>query len=80
MNVLLHSCSFLSQVHSPNQFFSRTTPEKSPSITDRFFLSLLAVLIDKDQSPKWKPSTLSGVSEQAIEECFSSLGERDLKL
>uniref|UniRef100_A0A671T8W9 3-hydroxyisobutyryl-CoA hydrolase n=1 Tax=Sinocyclocheilus anshuiensis TaxID=1608454 RepID=A0A671T8W9_9TELE len=49
-------------------------------ITDRFFPSLLAVLIDKDQSPKWKPSTLSEVSEQAIEECFSSLGERDLKL
>uniref|UniRef100_A0A9J7ZUL6 3-hydroxyisobutyryl-CoA hydrolase n=2 Tax=Cyprinus carpio TaxID=7962 RepID=A0A9J7ZUL6_CYPCA len=48
--------------------------------TDRFSPSLLAVLIDKDQSPKWKPSTLSGVSEQAIEECFSSLGERDLKL
>uniref|UniRef100_A0A8C2AJ90 3-hydroxyisobutyryl-CoA hydrolase n=1 Tax=Cyprinus carpio TaxID=7962 RepID=A0A8C2AJ90_CYPCA len=49
-------------------------------MTDRFSPSLLAVLIDKDQSPKWKPSTLSGVSEQAIEECFSSLGERDLKL
>uniref|UniRef100_A0A671L657 3-hydroxyisobutyryl-CoA hydrolase n=1 Tax=Sinocyclocheilus anshuiensis TaxID=1608454 RepID=A0A671L657_9TELE len=49
-------------------------------MTVRFFPSLLAVLIDKHQSPKWKPSTLSGVSEQAIEECFSSLGERDLKL
>uniref|UniRef100_A0A672QTY0 3-hydroxyisobutyryl-CoA hydrolase n=1 Tax=Sinocyclocheilus grahami TaxID=75366 RepID=A0A672QTY0_SINGR len=48
--------------------------------TVRFFPSLLAVLIDKDQSPKWKPSILSGVSEQAVEECFSSLGERDLKL
>uniref|UniRef100_A0A8C1RSI7 3-hydroxyisobutyryl-CoA hydrolase n=1 Tax=Cyprinus carpio TaxID=7962 RepID=A0A8C1RSI7_CYPCA len=45
-----------------------------------FYEGVRAVLIDKDQSPKWKPSTLSGVSEQAIEECFSSLGERDLKL
>uniref|UniRef100_A0A671L4Z7 3-hydroxyisobutyryl-CoA hydrolase n=1 Tax=Sinocyclocheilus anshuiensis TaxID=1608454 RepID=A0A671L4Z7_9TELE len=45
-----------------------------------FYEGVRAVLIDKHQSPKWKPSTLSGVSEQAIEECFSSLGERDLKL
>ncbi|XP_043104187.1 3-hydroxyisobutyryl-CoA hydrolase, mitochondrial [Puntigrus tetrazona] len=45
-----------------------------------FFEGVRAVLIDKDHSPKWKPSTLSEVSEQAIEECFSSLGERDLKL
>ncbi|CAM4601235.1 unnamed protein product [Leuciscus chuanchicus] len=45
-----------------------------------FYEGVRAVLIDKDQSPKWKPSTLSGVSEQAVEECFSSLAERDLKL
>ncbi|XP_026127228.1 3-hydroxyisobutyryl-CoA hydrolase, mitochondrial isoform X1 [Carassius auratus] len=45
-----------------------------------FYEGVRAVLIDKDQSPKWNPSTLSEVSEQAIEECFSSLGERDLKL
>lgn len=41
---------------------------------------LSAVLVDKDQSPKWKPATLADVSEQSVEESFASLGERDLKL
>ncbi|KAA0715540.1 3-hydroxyisobutyryl-CoA hydrolase, mitochondrial [Triplophysa tibetana] len=45
-----------------------------------FYEGVRAVLIDRDQSPKWKPSTLSEVTEQAIEDCFSSLGEGDLKL
>lgn len=43
-----------------------------------FLILVFAVLVDKDQSPKWNPSTLEGVSDQYVEQCFSSLGEKDL--
>ncbi|XP_035532291.1 3-hydroxyisobutyryl-CoA hydrolase, mitochondrial isoform X1 [Morone saxatilis] len=43
-----------------------------------FYEGVRAVLVDKDQSPKWNPSTLEEVSEQTMEQCFSSLGEKDL--
>lgn len=46
----------------------------------RIFILVFAVLVDKDQSPKWNPSTLEGVSDQYVEQCFSSLGEKDLTL
>nr|XP_046259748.1 3-hydroxyisobutyryl-CoA hydrolase, mitochondrial isoform X1 [Scatophagus argus] len=45
-----------------------------------FYEGVRAVLVDKDQSPKWNPSTLEEVSEQFVEQCFASLGEKDLKL
>lgn len=45
-----------------------------------FYEGVRAVLVDKDQSPKWNPPTLSAVPEQSVEQCFSSLGEKDLAL
>lgn len=38
------------------------------------------MLVDKDQNPKWNPSTLEEVTDRTIEQCFSSLGEKDLTL
>uniref|UniRef100_A0A8C3G2L2 3-hydroxyisobutyryl-CoA hydrolase n=1 Tax=Cyclopterus lumpus TaxID=8103 RepID=A0A8C3G2L2_CYCLU len=36
------------------------------------------LLVDKDHSPKWNPSTLEEVTQQTVDQCFSSLGEKDL--
>lgn len=44
-----------------------------------FYEGVRALLIDKDQSPKWNPSTLEEISDQSVEECFSSLGQKDLR-
>ena len=37
-----------------------------------------AVLVDRDNSPKWKPSRLEDVSAEQIKSYFEPLGEFDL--
>jgi enoyl-CoA hydratase len=39
-----------------------------------------AVLVDKDNQPRWAPATLDEVSPQLIDSYFESLGEYELSL
>uniref|UniRef100_A0A3Q3D7Y0 3-hydroxyisobutyryl-CoA hydrolase n=1 Tax=Hippocampus comes TaxID=109280 RepID=A0A3Q3D7Y0_HIPCM len=45
-----------------------------------FYEGVRAVLVDKDQNPKWEPPTLEEVPDASVERCFSSLGDTDLVL
>ncbi|MPZ59257.1 MAG: enoyl-CoA hydratase/isomerase family protein [Rhizobiales bacterium] len=45
-----------------------------------FYEGVRAVLIDKDNSPRWRPSDLAGVSEAEVERHFAPLGANELDL
>ncbi|XP_051937900.1 3-hydroxyisobutyryl-CoA hydrolase, mitochondrial [Hippocampus zosterae] len=45
-----------------------------------FYEGVRAVLVDKDQNPKWEPPALEEVPDVDVERCFSSLGDTDLTL
>jgi enoyl-CoA hydratase len=43
-----------------------------------FFEGVRAVVIDKDQAPRWRPARLEEVSDSAVEEYFAPLGDAEL--
>jgi hypothetical protein len=38
-----------------------------------------AVVLEKDQAPRWQPTALSEVTAESIEAAFAPLGEQDLR-
>ena len=45
-----------------------------------FYEGVRAVIVDKDNAPKWRPATLAEVTDKAIDAYFAPLGEKELKL
>lgn len=45
-----------------------------------FYEGVRAIIIDKDQKPKWEPAAIGDVSAAEIERYFSSLGDGELDL
>jgi enoyl-CoA hydratase len=45
-----------------------------------FYEGVRAVIVDKDNKPRWQPATLAGVSEAEVERHFSPLGGDELVL
>lgn len=45
-----------------------------------FYEGVRAIIIDKDQSPKWQPATLAGVKPTDVEAYFATLGDEELQV
>ena len=44
-----------------------------------FYEGVRAVLIDKDQSPHWRPVTLAEIGDETVEAYFAPIGDRELR-
>ena len=45
-----------------------------------FYEGVRAVILDKDNAPKWSPETLEEVTDDFVAEAFADLGDEELKL
>lgn len=45
-----------------------------------FYEGVRAVLIDKDNQPRWRPATLEAVEREMIEHHFTGLGDREMEI
>ena len=45
-----------------------------------FYEGVRAVIVDKDNTPRWKPDTLAEVSDAEVERYFAPLGADELRL
>jgi enoyl-CoA hydratase len=44
-----------------------------------FYEGVRAMLIDRDQKPRWRPATLEEVSDSMVDGYFASIGDRELR-